>query len=65
MKIKDLQKLRDENPKELMLQAQRLKEEIARLSVEAMVNRPKNTNAIGRRKQELAAVLTIVREKRS
>jgi ribosomal protein L29 len=63
MKTKVIQKLRDQSAQELMLSAQKMKEEIARLSIEGSVNRPKNTNALGLKKQELAATLTIINEK--
>lgn len=64
MKTKDVQKIRDETVQELSIKAQQLKEELARLSIEAMANHPKNTNAIGKKKKELAVILTIIREKR-
>ena len=47
MKSKELQKLRDQNANELRLSAQKLKDEIARLSIEGSVNKPKNSNALG------------------
>lgn len=64
MKTQDIQKIRDENVQELRIRTQQLKEDIARLSIEAMVNRPKNTNGIAKKKQELAVVLTIIGEKK-
>lgn len=63
MKTKALQKLRDQSAQELMLAAQKLKEEIAHMSIEGSVNRPKNTNALSLKKQELAVTLTIINEK--
>ncbi len=64
MKIKDVQKMRDENVGELRVKAQKLKEEIARMQVEGMINRPKNTNAISHKKKELAILLTVIGEKK-
>ncbi|KXK11708.1 MAG: 50S ribosomal protein L29 [Microgenomates bacterium OLB23] len=63
MKSKELQKLKDQSAQELMLSAQKLKEEIARMGIEGSINKPKNTNALGKKKQELAVVLTILNEK--
>ena len=64
MKSSDLQKLRDETVQELGVRAQQIKDEVAHMHIEAMVNHPKNTNAIGKKKQELAKVLTVIREKK-
>ncbi|MBP9815813.1 50S ribosomal protein L29 [Candidatus Woesebacteria bacterium] len=64
MKTKELQKLRDQNANELRLSAQKLKDEIARLSIEGSVNKPKNSNALGAKKRELAVMLTIINEKK-
>lgn len=64
MKTKELQKLRDQNADELRLSAQKLKDEIARLSIEGSVNKPKNSNALGAKKRELAVMLTIINEKK-
>jgi len=64
MKSKELQKLRDQNANELRLSAQKLKDEIARLSIEGSVNKPKNSNALGAKKRELAVMLTIINEKK-
>ncbi len=64
MKSKELQKLRDQNVTELRLGAQKLKDEIARLSIEGSINKPKNSNALGEKRRELAVTLTIINEKK-
>ena len=43
MKSKELQKLRDQNANELRLSAQKLKDEIARLSIEGSVNKDRKS----------------------
>lgn len=63
MKTKVIQKLRDQSAQELMLSAQKLKEDIAHMKIEGSVNRPKNTNALSLKKRELAVILTIMKEK--
>jgi ribosomal protein L29 len=63
MKTKELQKIKDQSAQELALSAKKIKEEIAHMSIEGSINKPKNTNALSKKKQELAVVLTIMNEK--
>lgn len=50
--------------KELEKEAFALREEIARISIEVKVNKPKNTNEITQKKKQLAIVLTIISAKK-
>lgn len=46
--------------KELEKEVVSLREEIARISIDVKVNKPKNTNEITQKKKQLAIVLTII-----
>jgi len=50
--------------KELEKEALSLREEIARISIDVKVNKPKNTNEITQKKKQLAVALTIISTKK-
>jgi len=59
-----MQKIKDQSVQELGISVQKIKEEIARLSIEGSINKPKNSNALGNKKRELAVMLTVMNQKK-
>ncbi len=49
---------------ELEREAQRLRQEIAKLKLEVKINPPKDTNLLIKKRKELAIILTLISEKR-
>lgn len=64
MKKKVIRELRKLDIKELIQKAESLRKEIAHLKLEFAVNKPKDTNIILKKRKELAAILTIIGEKK-
>lgn len=64
MKKKIIQELRGLELRELIKKAEDLRKEIANLKLEFVVNKPKDTNIILKKRKELAAILTIIGEKK-
>ncbi len=56
-------KYRKMSLKELARREQELRKEIAKLRLEFKVNPPKDTNLLGKKRRELAVIMTIKREK--
>ena len=56
-------KYRKMSLKELARREQELRKEIAKLRLEFNVNPPKDTNLLGKKRRELAVIMTIKREK--
>lgn len=64
MKKKIIQELRSLDLRELIKKAEDLRKEIANLKLEFAVNKPKDTNIILKKRKELAAILTVIGEKK-
>ncbi|OGK39636.1 50S ribosomal protein L29 [Candidatus Roizmanbacteria bacterium RIFCSPHIGHO2_12_FULL_44_10] len=63
MKKKNIQDIKQGSAEELRKAVQKLRGDIAKAQLDAQVNPPKNTNAIGLMKREVAMLLTAIREK--
>lgn len=61
---KTVKEMREKTIKELQLEAQKLKKEVARGKLEAKVNQPKNTNELFVKRKRLAILLTVLGEKK-
>lgn len=54
--------LKGKSTGELEKEAQKLREEIAKLKLELRVNPPKDTNMLFKKKKKLAVILTLINE---
>lgn len=61
---KETKELKSKSLSELEKQAQSLREEIAKLKLEIKVNPAKDTNLLRKKRKKLAAILTIIAEKK-
>lgn len=58
------QELRVKNLQELLKEEEKLREDIAKTSLDFQVNLPKDTNSIYKKKKRLAVLLTLVNQKK-
>ncbi|OGK28670.1 50S ribosomal protein L29 [Candidatus Roizmanbacteria bacterium RIFCSPHIGHO2_02_FULL_40_9] len=65
MKKNEVKKIFDKSLNELQKDVTELRGELARTKVEFMVNKPKDTNILAKKKKQLAVTLTVVNEKKS
>jgi len=61
---KEIKELRQKTIKELEGEISNLRQEIAKLKIEAKVNPLKNTNFLRKKKKQLARLLTVLTEKK-
>lgn len=64
MRKKEIDELRNLSIKELEKKVNDLRKEIARLKLEVVVNQPKDTNILIKKRKELAIILTLITEKK-
>jgi ribosomal protein L29 len=60
---KTTKELNSKTINELQLEAQKTREEIAKMKLELKVNPPKNTNLIFGKRKKLAVILTVLKQK--
>lgn len=60
---KSIAEIRQKTKNELIKESDTLRNEIAKLVLEVKVNKPKDTNIIGKKRKRLAVVLTLIKEK--
>ncbi len=63
MKKNELKEYKNKSVKDLLLEADKLHKEIAKITVEKTTAKDKKTDLIGKRKKALAVVLTFIRQK--
>ncbi len=61
---KNIKKLKEKTIKELETEAQKLEKEITKQKLEWKISQPKDTNALYKKRKNLAAVLTILTAKK-
>lgn len=65
MTKKQIKPAKDQSQEELQKKAATLRQEIAKLTIEGPVNQLKDMNLKGKKRRELARILTIISEQKS
>lgn len=61
---KNVKKLKEKTIKELEQESQKLRDEITRLKLEWKMSQPKDTNALYKKRKNLAVILTLLTAKK-